>query len=326
MEINTVRRIIVRLVRRLRLPEYVFLVLVAFIIGVLGALGSYVFMKSVEFLWHGCFLPLLHFAQSSFFLRPFIVFIPLIAATLLFLIAKIFSPSIYGYGFPEFLVNVNLKGGVLKITHALARIGASVITLGLGGSAGQEGPIAQIGGIVGASISRFFVASEQRRRTFIACGTAGAIAAVFNAPIAGLFFALEIVLLGDFELTNFMPVVVSSGMGTITARALFGNQTAFKMPPYAFISLWELFFYILLGAFIGLLAYLFIRIFYKTKNYFKKLPCSPYLKPFIGLFIVGLIGVFFPQVFGVGYEEDSRLKAYATNKPVIDAKRIGRII
>ena len=303
MRVNTVRCIIVRLVRKLQLPEYVFLVLVAFIIGVLGALGSYIFMKSVEFLWHGCFLPLLHFGQSSSFLRPFIAFIPLIAATLLFLIAKIFSSSIYGYGFPEFLVNVNLKGGVLRITHTLARIGASVITLGLGGSAGQEGPIAQIGGIAGASISRFFVASEQRRRTFIACGAAGAIAAVFNAPIAGLFFALEIVLLGDFELTNFMPVVVSSGMGTITARALFGNQTAFKMPPYAFVSLWELFFYILLGAFIGLLAYLFIRIFYKTKDYFKNLPCSPYLKPFIGLFAVGIIGMFFPQVFGVGYEQ-----------------------
>ncbi len=307
MEISTVRRIIVRLVRKLQLPEYVFLVLVAFIIGVLAALGSYVFMKVIGFLWHSCFLPLLHFGQSSLFLHPIITFIPLIVAFLLFLLAKISSPSIYGYGFPEFLVNVNLKGGIIRIREALAKISASIVTLGLGGSAGQEGPIAQIGGIVGVSISRFFVASEQRRRTFIACGAAGAIAAVFNAPIAGLFFALEIVLLGDFELTNFMPVVVSSGMGTITARALFGNQTAFKMPPYTFVSLWELFFYILLGAVIGLLAYLFIRIFYKTKDYFRKMPCSPYSKPFIGLFMVGLIGMFFPQIFGVGYEQVQRV-------------------
>ncbi len=303
MNVSIIRNNIVRFVRKLQVPEYVFLVLVAFIIGTLSALGSYLFLKGIESLWQGCFLPILHFCQSSLFHQLVVPFILLVAAAVLFLLARIFSPAIYGYGFPDFLVNVNLRGGIINIKHTFAKIMASIVTLGLGGSAGQEGPIAQIGGLVGAAISRFFFTSEERRRTFIACGSAGAIASVFNAPIAGVFFAQEIVLLGDFELTNFMPVVVSSGMGTITSHVIFGNQPAFKIPPYTFVSNWELLFYVLLGLFLGLLAYFFIRIFYATKAYFQKIPISPYLKPFIGFFFVGVIGAFFPQVFGVGYEE-----------------------
>jgi len=292
-----------RFLRKIQVPEYVILVVAGFIIGILSALGDYVFLKALNFCWKDIFLKALNFCHTLPYGKFLIPFLPLMGASLLFVLAKIFSPSIYGYGFPEFLVNVNLKGGMIKVKDTLAKIVASIITLGLGGSAGQEGPIAQIGGVVGKCISRFFVFSEERRRTFIACGTAGAIAAIFNAPIAGVFFAQEIVLLGEFELTNFMPVVVSSAMGTITSRIIFGNQPAFKMPPYTFISHWELLFYIFLGIFVGLIAHLFIRLFYGTKAYFDNLEISPYLKPFIGFFLVGIIGMFFPQVFGVGYDE-----------------------
>ncbi|NPA39087.1 MAG: chloride channel protein [Thermodesulfobacteria bacterium] len=292
-----------RFLRKIQIPEYVILVIAGFIIGILSALGDYLFLKALNFCWQDIFVPALDFCHKLPYGKFLVPFLPLMGASLLFVLAKIFSPSIYGYGFPDFLVNVNLKGGMIKIKQTLAKIVASVVTLGLGGSAGQEGPIAQIGGVVGKCVSRFFVFSEERRRTFIACGSAGAIAAIFNAPIAGLFFAQEIVLLGEFELTNFMPVVVSSAMGTITSRIIFGNQPAFKMPPYAFISHWELVFYIFLGIFVGLIAHFFIKTFYGTKAYFDRLKISPYLKPFIGFFLVGIIGMFFPQVFGVGYEQ-----------------------
>ncbi|MDL1969780.1 MAG: chloride channel protein [Candidatus Desulfofervidaceae bacterium] len=303
MKVAKIRQKIISFVGKIHLPEYVFLVLVAFLIGTLAALGSFLFIRSVNFLWHNFFLPTSSFCQSMPFYRIFIPFLLLIAAFLLFILAKLYSPEIYGYGFPEFLTNVNLKGGIIRIKYALVKILAAIITLGLGGSAGQEGPIAQLGGVVGAITSRFFVASEQRRRTFIACGTAGAIAAIFNAPIAGVFFAQEIVLLGDFELTNFMPVIVSSGMGTIVSRVLFGSKPVFHLPLYSFINNWELLFYVFLGVFLGLLAYFFIRVFYATKAYFDNLPLPVYLKPFIGFFIVGVIGMFFPQIFGVGYAQ-----------------------
>jgi CIC family chloride channel protein len=302
MASHFIRNFLVRLARKLKIPEYVFLVFAGFLIGILSALGDFLFLKGLNFFWQNVFIPALTFCQSSLVTKFLIPFLPLMAASLLFVLAKIFSPNIYGYGFPDFLVTVNLKGGIIKLRQTVAKIFASIITLGLGGSAGQEGPIAQIGGVVGTCVSKFFVISEERRKTFIACGSAGAIAAIFNAPIAGLFFALEIVLLGEFELTNFMPVVVSSAMGTITSRAIFGNEPAFKMPPYKFISHWELIFYILMGIFLGIIAYLFIRLFYGTKAYFQNLKLSPYLKPFIGFFIVGIIGSFFPHVFGVGYE------------------------
>ncbi|HDD35496.1 MAG TPA: CBS domain-containing protein [Candidatus Desulfofervidus auxilii] len=302
VKIEQIRQKIVNFFRRLHLPEYVFLVLVAFIIGAIAALGSYLFLKGIELLWKEYFIPILVICQSALIYRILVPFLPLMAALSLFLLAKLFSSNIYGYGFPNLLTNVNLRGGIISIKDTFGRILGALVTLGLGGSAGQEGPIAQIGCLVGGIISRFFVVSEQRRRTFIACGSAGAIASVFNAPIAGTFFALEIVLLGDFELINFMPVVVSAGMGTIVSRILFGNKPIFALPPYSFVTYWELFFYILLGFFLGLLAYFFIRVFYTTKEYFSRLSISSYLKPFIGFFIVGIIGMFFPQIFGVGYE------------------------
>ncbi len=292
---------------KLKIPEYVFLVLVAFIIGVLSALGSYFFIRSVEWIWNNFFQVLLVYFQTNSYLKYGIPFLLLLAPSILFIIAKIFGPQIYGYGFPEFLVKINLEGGLLNIKQSILKIVSSIVTLGLGGSAGQEGPIAQIGGVSGFLVGHFFSSSEERRKTFIACGTAGAIASVFNAPIAGVFFALEIVLLGNFELTNFMPVLVSSGMGTIVSRALFGDHRVFTMAPYKFVSYWELIFYILLGIVLGILAHAFIKTFYRIKEYFNKLSYSVYVKPFIGFFLVGIIGIWFPQIFGIGYEQVSKV-------------------
>ncbi len=108
---------------------------------------------------------------------------------------------------------------------------ASAITLGTGGSAGQEGPIAQIGGAIGSQFGQAFKMSGDRLKILVACGSGAGIAATFNAPIAGVFFAQEIVLLSSFELSSFTPIVIASGMSTVVSRALLGNVPALHAFP-----------------------------------------------------------------------------------------------
>lgn len=296
---NKLEQALLDIVRRVKLPEYIFCVLVAFIIGILSAIGNYCFVSSVGFLFNHVFLSVYHFFHNN--LIFFLPFVPIIGALSLFSLVRLTSPEVYGYGFPKFIIDVNLHGGFINVRQTIIKILGSVITLALGGSAGREGPIAQLGGVIGTTVSRLFKGSGVRLRTFIACGCAGGIAATFNAPLAGVFFAQEIVLLGEFEFTSFMPIVVSAGASTILARALYMNKPLFNIPPYSIRSFWELGFYILLGVFLGALSYLFLRIFYATKVYFDKIEVPLHLKPFLGFFLVGLIGIFFPWVFGNGY-------------------------
>ena len=296
---NKLEHAFLHIIRRIRLPEYIFCVLVAFMIGIFSAIGNYCFVSSVGLLFNHIFLPVYHFFHKNLVLL--LPFVPIIGALSLFVLAKLTSLEVYGYGFPKFIIDVNLHGGFINIRQTILKILGSIITLGLGGSAGREGPIAQLGGVIGTIVSRLFKGSETRLRTFIACGCAGGIAATFNAPLAGVFFAQEIVLLGEFEFTSFMPIVVSAGTSTILARALYMNKPLFDIPPYNIRSFWELGFYILLGIFLGILSYLFLKIFYGTKAYFDKIKIHPYFKPFLGFSLVGLIGIFFPWIFGNGY-------------------------
>lgn len=181
----------------------------------------------------------------------------------MFLFTFVFSDDILGYGFPQFLEKVNLRGVLLKPREMIAKTLGSCITLGFGGSAGQEGPIAQLGGgAIGGFIGQLFKVSRGKIRVFIACGVAAGIAATFNAPVAGVLFAEEIALLRDFKIGSFLPIVISSAVGTIVSQALRGNEPVFKVPPYQFVNTAELFFYALFGLLLGILASGFIRLFF----------------------------------------------------------------
>lgn len=139
--------------------------------------------------------------------RLLVPLIPLAGAVILVGFAAIFPGEIMGYGFPRFLEMVNLQGARLRKRWVLLKTLSASLTIGSGGSAGMEGPIAQAGGAVGFSFGEILRLPASQLRVLIACGSAGAIAAVFNAPIAGVLFAEEIVLLGDFALRTLTPAV-----------------------------------------------------------------------------------------------------------------------
>ena len=185
---------------------------------------------------------------------------------------------------------------------SLVKAVASAITIGTGGSVGREGPIIQIGAGLGSTIGQFFKVSSNRLKILVACGAAAGIAAAFNAPIAGALFAVEIILM-DFAISNFSPIVISSVTATVISHHFEGNYPAFPVPAYHLVSPYELIFYLILGLICGLVSYLFIKTLYYSEDYFdNKFKFPPYLKPAIGGIGLGAIAIYFPDIMGTGYD------------------------
>jgi CIC family chloride channel protein len=177
---------------------------------------------------------------------------------------------------------------------------ASAITIGSGGSGGREGPMVQMGAAIGSFIGKRIHASSERIRLLIGCGSAAAVAAAFNAPLGGLIFAIEVIM-GDFNIKVFSPLIFSSVIATATARHIEGDVPVFDIPHYASVSTYEIFFFMLLGLIGGLLAVLFYKIYFKVSALMENAPVHPIFIPAIGGVIVGFIGIIFPDVLGNGY-------------------------
>ena len=275
--------------------EYTFFIFAATIIGFVAGLANFCFVFLYETLYGIVVVP---FWGSSYILISTVA-----GGGVLFVISLFIPSSVFlGYGFPKFLEKVNLRYGALKLKDTLSKALGAIVTLGFGGSAGQEGPIAQIGGGVGSLLGQTLKSSRNHSRIFIACGVASAIAATFNAPIAGVLFAEEIALIKDFRIGSFMPIVIASAVGTMTSRALRGNEALFTVPPYQFAEYREFLFYAALGLTIGLFGALFIKMFYFVKDRFAAIQIPASTKPLIGGILVGIIAIFFPYVLGNGYE------------------------
>ena len=290
---------------RFHLSENTFMIIMAVVIGLLAGLGNYAFRQTIEFFHWLVFeqglelfeISLEHWSLS----RIWTIFFPAIGGLLLIPFG-LWAKKDMSFGFPAFLEKVNLRGAKLPLRTIFTRGAASAITLGTGGSAGQEGPIAQIGGAIGSQLGQACRIGGDRLKILVACGVAGGVAATFNAPIAGVFFAQEIVLLASFELSSFTSIVVASGMATVVSRALLGDVSELYAPHYVLTSFWELPLYILLGLIIGLFAAFFIDIHFKIKDRFAAIKLPRLVKPIVGGLLVGLIGLFFPEVFGNGYD------------------------
>ncbi len=290
---------------RLRISENTFMAILAVAIGLLSGLGNYAFRQAIGFFHWLVIVQGMKAMGISFeewdFARLGVVLFPMAGGVLLIPFGIFFAKDLR-FGFSAFLERVNLRGAKVPLRTIFTRGLASSIALGTGGSAGQEGPIAQIGGAIGSQFGQAFSVSSDRLKVLVACGVSGGVAATFNAPIAGVFFAQEIVLLSSFEISSFTSIVIASGMSTVVSRALLGNTPAFRVPPYALNSNYELLLYVLLGCLIGVLAAAFIDSHFRIKDIFSRIPLHPLTKPILGGLLVGLIGIALPEVFGNGYE------------------------
>ncbi|MBC8208230.1 MAG: chloride channel protein [Desulfobulbaceae bacterium] len=228
--------------------------------------------------------------------------IPMTGMVLLIPLSLLFPGEINGYTFTKFLRKVNLEGGYIKAKTIVLKIISTALTIGTGNSAGVEGPIAAISGAMGSQIGQIFRVSGSRMKVYIAAGCAGGIAGMFNAPIAGIFFASEIVLLGTFEISSFAALVVASGISTVVTRAYYGTTPAFSIPDYNMVNAFaELPLYCILATIVGLIAVLHIRIFYWIRDKYAACSMPAQLKPLTGAFLIGCFAMSFPQIMGDGY-------------------------
>lgn len=206
-----------------------------------------------------------------------------------------------GHGVPEVMEAVTLKRGVIRKRVVIVKSLASAVSIAVGGSVGREGPIVQIGSAIGSSLGQILKLSANRMRVLVGCGAAAGIAATFNAPVAGMMFALEIVL-GEFAISTFSPIVLSAVIATAISRFYLGDFPAFVVPTYELVSSWEFLLYAALGLVAGGVAVCFTTALYKMEDLVDSWRFPEYLKAPIAGFALGLMGLAFPMALGVGYE------------------------
>jgi CIC family chloride channel protein len=215
------------------------------------------------------------------------VAVPAIGGLIVGPLVYFFAREAKGHGVPEVMEAVALKGGVIRKRVVVVKSLASAISISTGGSVGREGPIVQIGSAIGSVLGQFMKVSGDRMRTLVGCGAAAGIAATFNAPIAGSMFALEVIL-GDFGLATFSPIVISSVVATAVSRAYLGDTPAFIVPVYELVSAWELPMYLVLGIFCAVVGVFFTKILYRIEDLFDGIKFPEYLKGLVGGLILGV--------------------------------------
>ncbi|MGF1612063.1 MAG: chloride channel protein [Kiloniellales bacterium] len=195
-----------------------------------------------------------------------------------------------------------LRGGRMSLTVGLRAAVISALSIGCGASVGREGPVVHLGASIGAAIAKRLHLGRSLSRTLLGCGVAAAIAASFNAPIAGVLFALEVVI-GHYALSAFAPVVLASVTGTLISRMHYGDFPAFIVPAERVIaSVWEFPAFALLGVVSAIAAVIFMRSVTFAQDTVNRLPLPPWSLPGLCGLAVGIIAIAFPQVLGVGYE------------------------
>lgn len=290
---------------RMPVPEFTEIVLPAVLIGVGTGLGAVLLswlIQKIREVVYALTAPI--FNQIAPF--QFIIILGL-GGLITGLIIHFTTDQLKGGGIPEVIDAVANHGGRIQPGIAITKLLATAICIGTGGSAGSEGPIAQIGASIGSSVGQFFRLSEKRIRTLVACGAGGGTAAAFNAPIAGSLFAVEVIL-DNISNVNFSAIVITSVVASTISRLLRGNRFFFNLQAFPTTHPLELILFFIMGILAAVSAVGFSRLRYFIEDLWKKTKIPQYLLPALGGILLGVIGIFtykvngFPRVFGIGYE------------------------
>jgi CIC family chloride channel protein len=301
---------LLKLFDRLHLSETTTLLLTAIVVGAGTGLGAVLFIKMIAVL--DSFFLGTHSLLWGLLGAGVLVIAPVLGALISGPVIAYFAKEAKGHGVPEVMQAIALRGGRIRPRVVVAKVIASAFCIGSGGSAGREGPIVQVGAALGSTIGQWLHLSEARIRNLVACGAAAGIAATFNAPMAGVVFAMEIIL-GELHLGDLGNVVISAVTSSTVARIFLGDRPAFAIPNYAIHSPWEIVIYAVVGLLAGLTAVGFIRVLYWFEGRFDAARFPESLKPAAGAFILGWLGLFYwlglkgfgagdrPEIFGTGF-------------------------
>ena len=227
-----------------------------------------------------------------------LLLVPSLGGLLVGLFIYRFLPNDQPQGVANVMEATALYGGRMSLGTGLRAAAASAASIGCGASVGREGPVVHLGAVLGSWLALRFHLGRRLTRTLLGCGVAAAVAASFNAPIAGVFFALEVVV-GHYALSAFAPIVV----GTLVSRMHFGDYPAFVLDEqFQIVSFWEFPAFALLGAVAAVVAIVFIQSVAISQKSFARLPGPVWIRPAVAGLLVGSMALVFPQVLGVGYE------------------------
>jgi len=227
--------------------------------------------------------------------------LPIIGITLtVFVVNKVLNGSIQK-GTSQILYAVAKKASIIPRKQMYAQIVTSSLTVGLGGSAGLESPIVITGAAFGSNYAQNYKMQYKDRTLLIGCGVAAGIAAAFNAPIAGVLFAIE-VLLVDVSISAFTPIMISAATGALVSAIVLDESILLSFKKQESFDYHNIPFYVILGVLTGLVAIYYSRNFQRVEHYFAKQQINPYKKALIGSSLLALLIFIFPTLFGEGYE------------------------
>lgn len=307
---RNIRKGIQKFTSKVSVPDYTIFSAFAIITGAIVGLGAVFFHETIDFFEH------LFFEEGTsnlvFLGAAAVILVPALGMLLQSLMIKAAPETSKQRGISEVIKAVAIRGGFIPLRTTIFHFIAPALSIGSGNTVGPEGPAAQIGGGLASKLGNLLGLSDSRRRIFTAAGAGAAISAVFNTPLAGVFFALEIVLLNDFQSATFSALILASVTASAISRIFLGDNPAFSFGaadpgPYQ-----EYYLFALLGFIAGLLAILYIRYSENIHSLFKnkiskKIP-QWLVMTAIGL-AVGISGFFYKEIFGIGYKAINNILA-----------------
>ncbi len=241
----------------------------------------------------------------------FTVILPIIGILLTVLVINKLLNGEIEKGSSKILYAVAKKGGIIPKKQMYAQIITSSLTVGLGGSAGLESPIVITGAAFGSNFGQKYKLSQKDRILLLACGVSAGIGAAFNAPIAGVLFAVEVILT-DVSISAFIPIIISGATGTLVSKILLNQEVILSFKNVQEFDYHNTFYYVLLGVLAGLVSVYHARNFRKIELYFSKMKVGVYKKALFGASILALLIFIFPSLYGEGYES---IKILSTDHP-----------
>lgn len=289
--------------RKLYLNDKQFLLLSAVLVGLSAGMAA-VCLKTMVSLIHDLISRRLSFTTQGYL---YVVLPPLGIVMTVFVVQTFFKSSFQkGTAYVHYTI---AKGSsLLAFQQMYSQVFTSAITMGLGGSAGLEAPIVVTGSAIGSNYGNSYRLDYRDRTLLLSCGAAAGVAAVFNAPIAGILFAIE-VLLTDITVSALIPLILSAITGALCSRFFLSEEALFRFSLQEFFSLHDIPFYLTLGLTIGVFSLYYARVYLGVEAFFLRIKRGPYIKAIIGGVALGVLCLLFPPLFGEGYDD---IKVMAT--------------
>lgn len=278
------------LLDRVAPPEGLILDILAVVVGGSTGFAAVYFIKLIAFIQNFFYSSPQNFLPDIGLFLYFLV--PVIGALLVGPIITWFASEAKGHGVPEVMQALVMRGGKIRPRVAIAKIFTAAICIGTGGAAGREGPIVQVGSALGSSIGQMLKLSDERIKNLVSCGAAAGIAATFNAPIAGVAFAIE-VLNSELQTRMFGNVVIAAVSSSIISQMFLGDAPAFLLPSYGMVAPVSIILFFLLGIVAGFVGVVFIRVLDRVETGFDSWHFPLALKPAVGAVFLGMMGMIF---------------------------------